>query len=154
MGVEMLINGPVPGCSLTVEPGNAPWEQPPKYVELADVVDYYSDKLVSKDSLKNIKDAADTGIPMADIAEVMLKNGVMKGIHSIDVGYISFPIIVELLKTVAEIAGATQIVIDSEEKELEVDEETFRQVMNEAKMNVAEKASSVSKKGLMAKGEE
>jgi len=154
MDAEMLINGPVPGCSLTVEPGNAPWEQPPKYVELADVVDYYSDKLVSKDSLQTIKDAADNGIPMTDLAEVMLKYGVMQGIHSIDVGSISFPIIVELLKTVAEIAGATQITIDGEEEELEVDEETFRQVMNEAKMNVAEKASSVSKKGLMAKGEE
>jgi hypothetical protein len=152
MKPEMIINGPIPGNSLTKEPGNSPWEQPPKHVDLAEVVDYYSNKLVTKASLKQIKESADAGVPLTSIADVMLKYGVMKGVHSIDVGFIAFPIVVELLKTVAEISGASRIVVDDEE-EMQVDEKTFMEVMNESRAKVAEEVTPVVEKGLMAKGE-
>ena len=152
MGAEMLITGPVPGNSLTRTPGNSVWEQPPLHTKLNDVVTYYSDMLVSKESLKMVKQAAEVGIYMTDIAEVMLKAGVMKGIHSIDSGMIVFPILVELLKAIGEISGASRLAVDQEE-EVTLDEQTFIDVMNEAKVAGTEEQSSIPSKGLMVKGE-
>ena len=47
----MNFMAPIPGMSLTGEPGNSPWEQPPKYDTVEESLAYYLEKLDNEDLL-------------------------------------------------------------------------------------------------------
>ena len=36
-----FLAGPIPGSSLTGTPGNTPWENPPQYAAVEDVIEFY-----------------------------------------------------------------------------------------------------------------
>jgi hypothetical protein len=105
-----FLHKPIPGISLTGAPGNAPWEQPPKYVSLDEVVDYYSDKLVDEDMITNVISIIKRDIPLLSIAEGMTRMGVMEGMHTIDAGMLVKPILVELMIALAEIYGIKYVI--------------------------------------------
>ena len=42
-----LATGPIPGQSLTREPGNAAYEQPPQYVDLDDAMEYMLPRILN-----------------------------------------------------------------------------------------------------------
>lgn len=98
-----FLHQPIPGISLTGAPGNAPWEQPPKYASLDEVVDYYSDRLVDEDMIGNVIDVIKRDVPLLTIAEGMIRAGIMEGIHTIDAGMLVKPVLVELMIALAEI---------------------------------------------------
>lgn len=142
---------PIPGMSLTAEPGNRPWEQPPKFVELDDVIGYYVEKLTEEEAVDKLLEAMQQDAPLVSIANTMIKAGVMKSIHSIDVGFLAVPILVELMQTIGDMNGVGYV-IESEDyiKATEVDEKTAREVLASAIAEV--KASpEVKRTGLMAK---
>lgn len=101
---------PIPGISLTGEPGAAPWERPPQYTTLDEVIDYYSDKLVEEEVLPNLIDSIKRDIPLLTIADGLMKVGVMQGMHSIDAAMLAKPVIVELMIALAEIYGIKYII--------------------------------------------
>jgi hypothetical protein len=105
-----FLDQPIPGISLTGELGNAPWEQPPKYVSVDEVVDYYSDKLVEEEVIGNIIDVIKRNVPLLTIAEGIMRTGIMQGMHTIDAGMLVKPILVELLIALAEIYGVKYII--------------------------------------------
>jgi len=98
-------SGPVPGQSLTDEPGAFPWEQPPMYSEVDDVRNYYTKKIADEEVTDNLLDMIDLGIPINVISGSMLSKGIMDGIHTVDVKLILQPQIGVLLKNMAEEAG-------------------------------------------------
>ena len=145
----------IPGNSLTGEPGNWPWEQPPLYVELTDVVDYYSEKLTTNESVDVITKSLQADISVVDLTNVMIKAGIMQGIHSIDSAMLAFPVIAEMIKTIADISDVGYI--ESEEdfkKATELDESVYIELIKEsqAKIEKAIDKSVTPKKGLMSKG--
>lgn len=98
-----FLHQPIPGISLTGEPGNAPWESPPKYTTIDEVVDFYSDKIIEPDVTKDLIVSIKGNIPLMTIADGMLRMGVMEGLHSIDAAMLVKPILVELMIAMAEI---------------------------------------------------
>ena len=105
-----FLHQPIPGISLTGAPGNAPWEQPPKYVSLDEVVDYYSDRLVDEDMITNVISVIKRDVPLLSIAEGMIRMGVMEGMHTIDAGMLVKPVLVELMIALAEIYGVKYVI--------------------------------------------
>jgi hypothetical protein len=144
---------PIPGMSLAGEPGNVPWEQPPMFVELDDVVNYYVEKLTEPEAVDKLLIAMKTDASLIDMANVAIKAGMMKGIHSIDVGVVAIPILVELMKTIGDMNDVGYVV---EDKDLgggvEIDEATAREVLKSAVEDVKEKIEDQPRKGLMGKG--
>jgi hypothetical protein len=142
---------PIPGMSLTSEPGNRPWEQPPQFVELDDVVGYYVERLTEQKTVDNLLKAMQQDAPLVDIANTLIKAGMMKGIHSIDVGFLVVPILVELMQTIGDMNNVGYVV-ESEDymSATEVDEETAREVLASAVEEV-KAAPAVKRTGLMAK---
>lgn len=150
---------PIPGMSLTGEPGNTPWEQPPMFVEFDDVVNYYVEKMTEPNTIDKLLKAMKTDAPLVDMATTLIKAGMMKGVHSIDVGVIAIPVIVELMKTIGDMNDVGYVVTTEEyEKSTEVDEDVLREVLREATQTVKEKIEGQSqevaapRKGLMGKG--
>lgn len=145
----------IPGNSLTKEPGNSPWEQPPMYVELPDVVDYYTEKLTTNESVDTIAKSLEANISVVELTNVMIKAGVMKGIHSIDAGMLAFPVIAEMIKTIADISDVGYVESDEDfKKATQLDEATYLELIKEstAKVEEAIDAAVTPRKGLMAKG--
>jgi hypothetical protein len=105
-----FLHQPIPGISLTGAPGNAPWEQPPKYTSIDEVVDYYSDLLVEEETIGNVIDVIKRNIPLLTIAEGIMRTGIMQGMHTIDAGMLVKPILVELLIALAEIYGVKYVI--------------------------------------------
>lgn len=151
---KLLNIHPVPGMSLTGELGNKPWEQPPMFVELDDVVNYYVEKMTEPKAVERLLTAMKTDVPLVAIANTLIKGAMMKGVHSIDVGIIAIPIIVELMKTIGDMNDVGYVVTDEDyNKATQIDEETARQALKEAVVNVKEKLEETTpRKGLMGKG--
>ena len=141
----------IPGMSLTSEPGGRPWEQPPQFVELDDVVAFYVEKMTEGEVVDRLLEAMRNDAALVDIASTLIKGGVLKGVHSIDVGFLVLPILVELMQTIGDMNDVGYI-IESEDymKATEVDEETAKEVLASAVAEV-KAAPEVKRTGLMAK---
>ena len=101
-----LLDGPIPGQSLTTEPGNRPWENPPKMATLEETVDFYMKRLSDPEMMNRMLDILEeTDLPITVLVEVMTMGGVMQGLHSVDISVMVSPILVEFIKGAADKAG-------------------------------------------------
>ena len=96
---------PIPGMSLTAELGNRPWQQPPQYSTVEEALQYYIPRLTNPELLDQLLDVMETGIPLTTIANAMQTGGVMEGKHSLDVGILIMPVLIETMAYLAEEAG-------------------------------------------------
>ena len=96
------VNRPIPpGVSWTDPSNSRPWQQPPRYVKLTDVAKMYMESLMSEEAGNDLLDSLETGVPLSVIAETLMLTGVHKGMHTVDMGILVMPIIMETLKSVA-----------------------------------------------------
>lgn len=101
-----MFNGPIPGESLTREPGNAPWEQPPQYETVDKALNFYMSELEENDELlEDTLYILDQDFPLDLFVESLLLNGEMNGKHSFDVSFLIAPVLHEHLLSLAEAAG-------------------------------------------------
>ena len=56
-----MLQGPIPGMSLTKEPQEAPWENPPELSTIQDVIDFYTEKMLGDEIEDAILVALDEG---------------------------------------------------------------------------------------------
>lgn len=109
------LSGPIPGMSLTTEPGNRPWENPPSIVTVEEAVKYYSDKILDPSNTDVLIDALEERLAIENIAEALTLSAVMEGIHTIDISILINPVIKELIKYVADVHDIDYV--DSYEEE-------------------------------------
>jgi hypothetical protein len=98
---------PIPGQSLTDEPRNNPWEQPPEMANVEDVAKYYIERLANQDVLDDFAAMCQAGASLAPIVESTYLQGVMRGLHTLDAGMLVAPIIHTFLKQSIEAMGVT-----------------------------------------------
>jgi len=101
-----LLDGPIPGQSLTTEPGNRPWENPPKMATAEEAIDFYLKRLSDPEMMNRMLDILEeTDLPVTVLVEVLTMGGVMQGLHSVDISVIISPVLVEFIKGAADKAG-------------------------------------------------
>jgi len=141
----------IPGMSLTTEPGNRPWEQPPQYTTIDQVVSYYVEKLTTEEAVDSLLLAMENNIALMRLTQGIIKMGIMNGIHTVDLGFVVTPIIIELMKTIGDMNDVGYVVEDEDfEKATDIDEKTAREVLRGAVATVKE-APAVKQSGLMSK---
>ena len=96
------LDAPIPGEGMTSELGSKPWQKPPQLTDIDDVMPFYREKILNEDFIPQLLQVIELGIPLTTIANAMQSSAVMEGVHSIDVGILKLPIIVEHLKHIAE----------------------------------------------------
>ena len=96
------LDAPVPGEGLTHELGDRPWQKPAQLTNVDEVMPFYREKILDEEFIPQLLQVIELGIPLTTIANAMQSAAVMEGVHSIDVGVLMLPIVVELLKFVAE----------------------------------------------------
>jgi hypothetical protein len=101
----MQLKAPIPGMSLTREPGNAPWEQPPLYNTAEEALGYYLEKLDEEERVDDLLFALEAGYPVASMVDFLTSYSVMEGYHSFDVKMLISPILHEYIMSLADAAG-------------------------------------------------
>jgi hypothetical protein len=132
---EMNIVAAIPGMSLTAEPGSRPWRKPSQLSTVDEAVGFYM-PLFEDDNFNTLLiEQIEKGIPLTTISEILVTANVMEGKHSLDVGILVSPVLVESMLTIAEAAGVDAKI--GNESELfdttDSDEEIIRRAIKNSK---------------------
>ena len=93
-----LLDAPIPGQSLTDQPKNWPWENPPEMADPEEATQYYINKLADEEIMDDLSVLLGSDMPVAPFVKTLLTMGVMNGLHSIDVSMIIAPVIHAFIK--------------------------------------------------------
>ena len=70
---------PIPGQSLTDQPGNSPWEHPPQFTKIPEAMDFLFNELTRPDKLEQILVMLHNKVPVEVLARLMLFTGFIAG---------------------------------------------------------------------------
>ena len=150
-----FVNAPIPGMSLTSEPGNRPWENPPNLVSVEDAMEFYTRRILgTPENYDQVLDIIESGLPIRNVANILMKTSVMEGYHTIDVGILVLPVVEELLMSVADMHDVSYVeTIDEVFKENVVSRRQARLAVQELKKERAQPKVEPTEqpKGLMSK---
>lgn len=101
-----LLDAPIPGQSLTTEPGNRPWENPPQYVTIEEAIQFYMERFSDPEMGTRVLDILESSdVPITVLVEIITTGGMMQGLHTLDVGILITPVLVEFIAGLADKAG-------------------------------------------------
>lgn len=177
MAVATPFDQPIPGQSLTGEPGNNPWEQPAMMSDLTEITKYYIEKLANQEIIDDFATLCETGLPLKPIVETITTNGTMKGIHSVDAAILVGPVIHQFLKQAITAQGVevdddgidyqreaeakemdkfimlTMRYLQENQEEGDPGKELLSELVEENQPEAEEATPEEEPKGLMAKGQ-
>tara|TARA_R110000765_G_scaffold241137_3_gene343376 strand:- start:2328 stop:2837 length:510 start_codon:yes stop_codon:yes gene_type:complete len=104
---EHDFTAPIPGEGLTAEPGGRPWLKPPQYNTVEEALDYYVPRINQDDFERDLIDTMELGIPLTTMANTIQISGVMQGLHTVDVGLLLIPVLMEMLAFIGDRANVT-----------------------------------------------
>ena len=132
-------DAPIPGQAMVSELGARPWQQPSQYTTIEEAVDFYISKMSSDDVAIQIEDILEMGVSVADLAHVIQLSNVMEGVHSIDVGVLATPVLIEFIMLIGDSAD-----IDYKTGLDEQSETVKKSMMNRAIKKFKEKEKQTS----------
>ena len=95
----------IPGQSLTAEPKNAPYENPPEMNVPEEAIMWHLERLVEPERMDALLDMLELGMDVVTLTEGLLRGAVLEGRHSVDVSMIIAPVVHEFITSSAEKAG-------------------------------------------------
>ena len=95
-------NYPIPGQGMTAEVGGRPWQNPPKYATVDEALEHYLPRITSPEMTDELLDIMEMGVPITSLADTMQSGGLMQGLHTVDVGILILPVLMEMLAYIAE----------------------------------------------------
>jgi len=102
---EPLFDAPIPGQSMLHELGARPWQSPPQYSTVEEVVDFYISKMATDEVSVQIADILEMDVSVVDLAHTMQLANVMEGVHTIDVGVLVTPVLMEFIMLIGDSVG-------------------------------------------------
>jgi hypothetical protein len=114
----IMQGGPIPGSSLTSDPDDpAPYEQPPEYVNVHEASEWLFSELIEKDRYDELITALHEGIPVADVAQVILFSGFTQGKWDVNLMTLMIEPAMYIIMALAERAGVDFILHRDEDSE-------------------------------------
>lgn len=132
-----FLGGPIPGSSLTGTPGNTPWENPPQFAAVEDVIDFYTERLTDEDVAESIVKALESGLTVDSIAEQVITSAGMNGVHTYDAGILVHPVVRELIMYVGDLYAVDYVEsYEKQAKNKKVPIDIAKQIAKEISMEV------------------
>jgi len=135
-------NAPIPGQSLTDDPGNAKWENPPRYAEVGEVSNVLMKKIFNKRSVKNILMMLEAGIPVEGVARTIVFAGYAEGQYNPDVGVLIARIAFEAVLTIGVVGKVKNLKITLKPKDQDKNDFEFEMGQLKFAKEIAEKMGS------------
>ena len=149
-------DAPVPGQSMTDNPGNAAWEHPPQYTNTAEAADFVWDQLSTPEFAEQVIAMLDAGIPVEAIARVILFGGFTNGKWTPDVAFIIAEPVMKMIVAVGMQGGVKKFRIsmndmtNNNELKSIMDIKKNSEAFNKAAQNITKELPKPKQKGLMA----
>ncbi len=105
MSNQPSFDAPIPGQSLTMELGARPWQNASRFTTVDDTIDYYMERMSSEEFMVQLAEVLESGVPVTSIANSIQLSSVMEGVHTVDVGMLVLPMIMEMLMMIGDSAG-------------------------------------------------
>jgi hypothetical protein len=102
---EPNMDAPIPGMGMTHELGGRPWQMPPQHTTIEDALDFYIPRLASEESRRQLFDTLEMGVPVTSIANSIQLSSVIGGKHTVDVGMLVLPVLMEFIMLMADEIG-------------------------------------------------
>jgi len=102
---EEQFDAPIPGMSLTHELGDRPWQTPSQFSTVDEAIEYYMGSMTSEEFMDQIIEVLQMGVPVTTIANSMQLSSVMEGKHTVDVGMLVIPVLIEMIMMLGDSAG-------------------------------------------------
>ena len=132
-------DAPIPGMSLTHALGDRPWQSPAQYSSVDEAIQYYMDRMTSDAFMDQLIDILELGIPVSDIANIIQTSSVMEGIHTVDVGVLVSPVIMEMIMFVADSAGVKYETGLDDPQEKQISKAKMAKILNELETELEDK---------------
>ena len=114
------MNGPVPGQSLTNSPDEPyPWERPPVHTNLNEALYGLFDMLTEEEMYIDVVSAIGQGMPIVNLAEVILTDGFQKGAWNPDLMVTLIEPTMYMLMSMAEKAGVKYRIDEEDDPDIE-----------------------------------
>ena len=97
-------DAPIPGQSLTDEPGNYPWEHPPQRASVEEALDEIYESLMEEQNMKRMFTLLRMGIPVEALVKVITFSGFIEGKYTVDVAKLLEPIVAMIITGEATLA--------------------------------------------------
>lgn len=145
-----LIQGPIPGQSLTDTPRNAPWERPAEIDTVEGAVEYYIKKLANQDAMDDISVLFELGGDLETITKTFVTYGAMQGLHTVEVGMLAGPVVASFIKVGMESYGidVPETAVSFEEAAEEKELKRVRMLMEDAVSKAIASGTSESDPGV------
>ena len=99
---QPLFDAPIPGMAMTHELGARPWQTAAQFTTVDEAIEYYMSRMATEEYMEQAVEVLEMGVPITTIANTMQMAGVMEGKHSIDVGMLVTPLIMEMLMLIGD----------------------------------------------------
>ena len=113
---QVSLSRPIPGQSLTHELRARPWQNPPQFTTVEESMDWYLERFDNPEIVQELLSVMESGVPISTIANSMQLGAVLQGVHSIDGGMLIIPILIEIMKTLAEKTDTKYVMGDEPEE--------------------------------------
>jgi hypothetical protein len=114
-----IFDGPIPGQSLTQEPGSAPYERPPQYANVEEALEVLFDKLSSKRQATRLVLLLKKGVPVEYLTRTILFEGFLQNKWTPDVALLMSRILMAMIISIGTQANVKNMVIFNPDKEQE-----------------------------------
>tara|TARA_Y100001937_G_scaffold108424_1_gene152097 strand:- start:1908 stop:2396 length:489 start_codon:yes stop_codon:yes gene_type:complete len=150
-GIGNPFDTPIPGQSLTDEPGNYPWEHPPQFVETDEAADYLWDKMSEPEIAEQVIALLDAGVPVEAIGRAALFGGFLNGKFTPDVAFIIAEPVMKMILTIGVMAGIKDIKVSMDDITNKNEIRSAVRLKQEAKRIGQEVQEEIKQKGIMSK---
>ena len=99
---DTSFDAPIPGMGMTHELGARPWQTPPTYTTVEETSDYYIERMSNPKFKEQLLDVMEMKIPLTTLANTIQLGSVMEGLHTVDVGMLMIPILVETMALIGD----------------------------------------------------
>ena len=158
-GEDNPFDAPVPGQSLTDDPGNYPWEHPPQYTDPIEATEFVWDRLHRPAFTEQVLAMLDAGIPVEALGRIIIFNGFMEGKWNPDVAFLIAAPVMKMIATMGITAGVDKIkmsmsdITNNEQIQSIAKTKVNAEEAEKIAAGVKQDIKKIESKGLMAKPE-
>ena len=145
---------PIPGQSLTDEPGNYPWEHAPQFATVEDASHAIWNGMHKEETMEKILVLLDAGLTVEEIVKVIVFAGFVEGKFNPDVGLLLVPIVSDMIVAMGKKAGIEKIKLERPKED--TTQELIETVLEQKPDGMKDEPKKEKKmsKGLMSKKNE
>ena len=143
-------DAPIPGQSLTDEPGNAPYEQPPEYTNLDKFMEYMFTTLNGKAVRRDVLRLLNAGVPVQVLLEPIIMQAINEGKINTDLGMLAIQPLATMIYGMGITAGIN-VVTDDGKKDLGLDPRPFEKAFKKKRVDTTPPKLPETKSSLVAR---